>query len=87
MRVCGVSPQPAHSREHRVRLLVLDSEPIKLSREQRQRLFSRLRRGDMLLRGLATALTSFLTVLPEDLGNLFDKTLLGHPEAIVDGAD
>ena len=66
---------------------MLDSESIKLSRKQRQRLLSRLRRGEMLLRGLTTALTTFLTVLPEDRGYLFDKTLLGHLKAIVDGAD
>jgi hypothetical protein len=39
-----------------VQLLALGSEPIKLSREQCQRLLGGLRRGDLLLTSLATEL-------------------------------
>ncbi len=59
-------------------LFALGSEPIKLSCEQCQRLLGGLRRGGLLLTGLATELKSFVAALFKDRGDLIDKALRGH---------
>ena len=59
-----------------MRLLAPDSETLKLSREEDQRLLGGLRHRNLLLTSLATEPESFLAVLLEDRGYLLDKALL-----------